>query len=219
LFNNTQDAGDPRFRPLYAFIEGGSSRVTHAELESYYHKVDERAGSAATATGLRGLLRTYEQSSQHKAIDLLISLHGSDGALWFFDGAKRVQDLATEIVSDRAQGCNNDANCIATRKKKLRFVYSMACYGKTHVGPWIAAGFRVAAGPKQVSADSAASFPTFLRAWRSGYSFKEAVDRANSADSRRLWDNWAKLNPDWREANSVREYAGDSNATFIWSKR
>lgn len=145
------------------------------------------------------------------ATDVVISLHGKPDRLCFVGSSEcqRVEEIADQIADARTQQCRKngqrDFGCERDAQRKLRVVYSAACYGASHIKFWTGhAGFAAAAGAEGVHTDSAASFPTFLTTWRGGYTLTETVARANQADKRRLYDTWARQNPDWRDANSNR---------------
>ncbi len=224
FLNNTVKYGDDSYRLLYKFLETSGKGVVVGELGPHYREIVDLSGSNATSSQLRAKLRELQADPSVQAIDLIISLHGSPATLWFEDGEKNVASLGQDISLDRQSSCRikrgPNADCELARQRKLRAVYSAACYGKSHAVGWVAAGFAVAAGAYGVHTDSAASFPTFLSTWRSGYTFKESVERANQADGGRKYDNWAKSK--WPEADSRRSWFVASGFDFdglrIWTK-
>jgi hypothetical protein len=210
--NNVVSFGDRgAFAPLYQFLESSAPIVLRTELGLAYREVRELSGNSATVSQLVSTLGALQANAAIKAIDVVISLHGQPDRLCFVGSpaCQRVEEIADQIADARTQQCQKngqrDLACERDAQRKLRVVYSAACYGASHIKFWTGrAGFAAAAGAEGVHTDSAASFPTFLTTWRSGYSFSETVARANRADGRRLYDIWARQNPDWRDANSNR---------------
>jgi len=197
------------FELLYKFLERSGSTGVKGELGLHYRQFQELYRSDSSSENFRGVLSALLADDSVKAIDVVISFHGSDGNLWFYGGKTNMGELARDIRARWTASCRRngvlDADCVMRRQRKLRIVYSAACYGASHASAWIDAGFAAAAGAVGVHTDSAASFPTFLNSWRSGLSFADAVDRANRADLTHAYDTWAKLNPTWRDANSTRQ--------------
>ena len=93
---------------------------------------------------------------------------------------------------------------------KLRMLYSTACFGKSAIDGWRAAGFKVVSGGRKVYTDSASSQPKFLRAWKSGKTFRTSVDAANKAQKLDLWDKLVALskNYDKDDLDSYRTIKG-----------
>ena len=69
----------------------------------------------------------------------------------------------------------------ANLKKKLRVLYSTACFGQSHNLDFIQAGFRVVSGATEVNANAVIEYPVFMDAWRDGKTFKSAVYQAPNA--------------------------------------
>lgn len=224
FLNDVVTDGDADLKLVYQFLQDSGSRVTHGELASVYLTLTELSGSDLTPDNLRATLLDLEQNDSIEAIDLIISMHGDPDVLTFpTTGDAKVLDLGDLIASDRRDACmvgtTRNTQCELDMQSKLRIVYSAACYGRSHIAGWQAAGFAASAGAIGVHADSAASYPTFLNTWARGYTFAESVDRANSADSAGLYDLWAKLK--WPDANSHREYHAvpsvNASSLAIWT--
>jgi len=223
FLNNTAAAGDRNYQLLYQFLERSGKAVVSAELGPMYKNIIALEGANATSGNFKQRLAELENDPKVKAIDLVISLHGNPNNILFQDTEMPVSNLAADITNERVRTCRGDQACINQKKQKLRVVYSAACFGESHLDGWLAAGFDAAAGSHDVHTDSAASFPTFMNTWRSGYSFAESVNRANSADRQRKYDAWARsINRDWSSANSQKSVKGNSNVDpgrlMIWTK-
>ena len=98
-----------------------------------------------------------------------------------------------------------------TGEQKLRALFSTACYGKSAINGWLAAGFKVVSGSRAVYTDSAASHPKFLKSWKKGKSFKKSVKTANKGQHK--FDFWDKQTAKMKrmkglEIDSHREVKG-----------
>ncbi len=205
--NNVATHGASRYKPVYSFLEASGETVTVAELAPFYKQVHVLSGDQASELAFTNKLRDLQKDDSVGAIDVFLSLHGSPESLWFVQGERKVADLARQVILDRSLACRakgvTNVTCEQLRASKLRIVYSAACHARHHAVWWHAAGFAAAAGARAVHTDSAASYPTFLGAWKHGYDFAWSVNRANSADAGHRFDNWAR--PDFPEANSTRD--------------
>ena len=114
-----------------------------------------------------------------KAIDTFINLHGSPGSVLFREGAVKMSDIRATLAAVKGS------------KKKLRLLNSTACYGESHNGDWLGAGFKVASGAKRVNANGAHDFPTLLKAWGAGETYLQAQDKGNEAKWIKFYDGMA----------------------------
>jgi hypothetical protein len=88
--------------------------------------------------------------------------------LVFRDGATSISKISEQLQA-------------ANLKKKLRTLYSTACFGMTHTADFIQAGFRVVSGATDVNANAVIEYPVFMDAWRDEKTFKSAVYQAPNA--------------------------------------
>ena len=112
--------------------------------------------------------------------------------LWFKDGDKRVNRIADDLSQ-------------LGLKKKLRVLYSTACYGKTHNDSFLRGGFRVASGAVGVNANAAVEYPLFIANWLADKRFKSAIQATLPALTA-LQDRIARIK--FPETNSVKAIDG-----------
>jgi hypothetical protein len=214
--------GDPHFRLLYKFLAENGARAAKDKLSPLYDKVEVLDRGRGT------LQRFYETladlSRRYQAVDVIIHAHGARRQLWFEDCAVDVDELGYTaqhgtplrvIAGDDASRSwvLNLPAIPLTSRNHLRALYSTACYASTHFGGWDRMGFDIASGAIGVSADSIASFPTFLNYWAAGYNFGDAVDAANRSDPQRAYDQWARV-LGFSDVNSQRQTWGLRGTTI-----
>ena len=200
-------------KTLYQFIETATEGLTSTVLGGSYRKVTFVKGPAATLDGFVKALRTATGQAATKAVDVLFTTHGSSDRLHFYEGSYKEDKVLAALTTGLS----------ATARRKLRILFSTACFGKTHLDTWIAAGFNEASGSVGVYADSAVSYLPFLHAWAQELTFAAAVQAANDADPLNLADGAARLfylsnaNPDGAtRVNSDRVRSG-SGGTRIYT--
>lgn len=212
LSKNTFDLTKPvdaALSALYKAIEAGAELSPNVEIKNYYGAFKVVKNPNATLANLCAELGHL--TSTCDAIDLIFVTHGADQTV-VFDGPGGGATAAHAIADVRAA---IEAAIPASRRKRLRMVFSTACFGKTHLSAWIGAGFKVASGSRGIYADSAVSYGDFLRAWRDGRSFKSAIDVTNAKTAERaLWDGIAKAGYPGKVVDSWRDIAGDGKVTI-----
>lgn len=119
-----------------------------------------------------------------RAIDVVIYVHGKPRFLNVVNEGlgllqAQTRDVPVDSIVDRVR---------ALRPKKLRALYSDACYGSKHLEDWKRAGFRVAAGSRGVDTNHECDLILFLRAWTQGADFARAIDAANGCWMNRATD-------------------------------
>jgi hypothetical protein len=144
-------AGDTDY--LYRFIDEAGRGTAQATLFDDYAKIVKLYDANATSAKLINALRREGAKDTVKRIDLLVLLHGYPGRIGFSDGSKRSAVLKDEILA-------------LNIRVKLRLVYSTCCYGDSHSGDFIAAGFDAAIGSKKVNSASAVEFAPLLSLWQ-----------------------------------------------------
>src|SRR4051794_36934012 len=165
---------------LYEFIESSAQALTQTLLAGKYRKVTYLTGTSATLANFITALNTAA-GSNIEAVDVIFTTHGRTSEVVFADG-----EATTEQLKQALQTLS------PPKGKKLRAVFSTACYGESHLGAWIAGGFNEASGSEGIYADSAVSYAPFLSAWASEKTFAQAVAAANAADAFNVTDNVAK---------------------------
>ena len=121
-----------------------------------------------TSANFIDCIASLASDDQLQALDVFLHVHGLKGALVFKDGQKSISEISEKLRKARL-------------KKKLRVLYSTACFGQTHAPSFVKAGFRVASGANAVNANAFIEYPAFMDAWRDERTFKSAVYRAPKA--------------------------------------
>ncbi|MBI4404129.1 MAG: hypothetical protein HY537_08210 [Deltaproteobacteria bacterium] len=136
-----------------------------------------------------------------RAIDVFLHLHGRQGAITFHDGA-----VGTWYVREKLKN-------VPSVGKKLRALYSTACFGASQAQDWLDGGFKVVNGALKVNANGAYELPAFLKSWTEGESFGAAQDKGNQQSWRSFYDNIAqKLMSE--EVDSYKEVHGNASITI-----
>lgn len=187
---------------LYRFIDEAGRGTAQSTLFDDYERIVKLYDANATSAKLIDALRTEGSRNSIKRIDLLVLLHGCPGAIVFKDGTKR-----SSFLKDQIQALNIQS--------KLRLVYSTCCYGDSHSGDFIAAGFDSAIGSKKVNSASAVEFAPLLSLWQ--YDQKLCDCLAPSIPLVPASDTVTKLyaqlnNMDWKnDVDSTKVLRGNAN--------
>ncbi len=170
--------GSAREQVLYRPIEWGAERMVRRHLRQVYRTRLLLRGPHATMDGLVAALSAASAHPQVRAVDLVVNPHGTSRRLWFVDGPVDADEVAVAVV--RALTTH--------QRRRLRAVFSTACYGMWHTDAWMRAGFCVAVGSRQIYADGVTSLPRMLRGWAAGSTVRDAVGDANAGWARRRQD-------------------------------
>lgn len=135
-------------------------------------------GSEATVPGLVDALGSASAEPGVLAVDLVVNPHGTTRRLWFDDGPVEADDVCAAVCRQLD----------AAQRRRLRAVFSTACYGMSHNDAWLRAGFSVAVGARGIYADGLTSLPRMLTGWAGGQSAHDAVAAANAADPKHRQD-------------------------------
>lgn len=166
---------------LYRQEETQAIRKIHKYLGKSYRKIHLFSGTEATRANLLETIEKLENDSAVTTIDAVIYVHGHPGELGFVDtgfySTDRLRDDILKISSGKSPS-----------PKKLRALYSDACYGQSHIADWLKAGFQVASGAIGVDANRSMDLKKFMKSWRSGKSFADAIRAANSVGISDLMD-------------------------------
>lgn len=170
-----------KFKLNYQYEEGRAVRKIRRELGREYRKIRVLKNKEATHDGFLRALAEAEADPSVKAIDVIIYLHGQPGSIGFVDtGFYPMDRLRDEILSLPSSTGGSP--------RKLRALYSDACYGESHIDDWLRAGFQVASGSVGVDANWSMDLKKFMLAWRKGKSFGYGIARANTVWSTGLMD-------------------------------
>lgn len=191
-------------KQFYRLIETFASQQAGQYAERNYGTYVEIPGERATLQGVVDTLADLAHHSDIRAIDVLLEVHGGPGELFFRDGGK-TGDAVTKAFAGKPE-----------LKKKLRALYSGACYGASHVATWLAAGFRVASGARKVNTNGMYDFPAFLKSWTAGESFATAQEKGNAPYWLKYFDDLAekKFGIGKGEADSFKVVEGASAVTI-----
>src|SRR4051812_38539551 len=155
-----QHAGD--FAWLYNFAENAGRWQVESTLKDDYVDYVSLYDQSATKNNLVSTLKALGGKPTIKEIDLIVMLHGNTNRLVFHEGRVYMSELKSDI-----QGLN--------LAKKLRLVYSTACYGQTHINEFMGAGFSTAIGAKGINSSGATELPIFVRLWSYGIRADQAL--------------------------------------------
>ncbi len=168
----------PGERPLYRSIEWGAELTVRRHLRGLYRSRVALHGDGATLDALVEALAMATAEPGVKAVDLVVNPHGTTRRLVFVDGAVDADQVCRRLLQrlDRPQ------------QRRLRSVFSTACYGMSHTDAWLRSGFAVAVGSRGIYADGLSSLPRMLRQWSAGATVEQSVAAANATGQRRRQD-------------------------------
>ena len=155
---------------MYRAIEWGAQRMGRRYLARSYRTHTLISGPQATLDGLVQALDEATSQPDIAAVDLLVNPHGTSRKVWFDDGPTDCLAVCAEVRRRLDAG----------QRRRLRAVFSTACFGMSHNDAWLRSGFAVAVGSRGIYADGMTSLPRMLAAWASGASVLEAADAANA---------------------------------------
>ncbi len=177
VVSELQEHGPQNLRNLYAIIENLTSDSTRLILGDDYRRIHFLKRSQATVANFKNLIQTLSKDNTIKAIDLIFSLHGSDEKVAFHEGSLSMSSLVSQMT---AVSASMNAAQVATMKRKLRVVYNLSCFGRSHNDNFIAMGFDVSVGSRGINANSEVEYPSVLGAWQFGSQFSAAFALTNT---------------------------------------
>lgn len=189
-----------KFKLNYQYEEGRAIRKIKRDLGREYRRVNILKGKRATHVEFLRAIAESETNPAVKAIDVIIYLHGQPGVVGFVDtGFYPMDRLRDEILALPASAGGSP--------RKLRALYSDACYGQTHMDEWLRAGFQVASGSEGTDTNWSLDLKKFMRDWREGKTFGNGIASANTVWSTGLMD-WVA------HGNSHKVTAGEVGFTI-----
>lgn len=195
-------AGRPEFREVYRWLQSNGAALPRNTIGHLYGTVRTLTGANATTTRFVSTLREVTSMSSIKEVDVILHLHGGPNRLYFANGSIRTSTLRDRIAALGAE-------------KRLRALYSTACYGSTHADDFVSAGFTCASGAVAVNANSPIEFPVFLTMWASGFKFKDCINTAENHLGSIPFDVAARIAlGDGYTVNSDKRVHGNGNATI-----
>ncbi len=161
-----------KYVALYKYEEKRAAKKIRRDLRKHYRKIHLFEKGEATRENLLRAILEAENDPAVKATDVIIYVHGVPSMVGFVDGYYSSSLLAADIL--RLETAEGGA------PRKLRALYSDACYGETHNSDWLKAGFLAVSGSLGVDSNWSVDLRNFMRNWRRGGNFEEGVHRANS---------------------------------------
>lgn len=177
VVSELQTHGPQNLRGLYRTIEDLTAGSTSAVLGDDYSRIIQLRGANATVSQFVSQLQSLSKNPSIKAIDVIFSLHGADNKVYFREGSITMSNLASRIL---ATSTSMTAAQITTMKKKLRMVYNLSCFGKSHNNEFISMGFDVSVGSRGVNANSEAEYVPALSSWSFNWKFIDGFAATNN---------------------------------------
>lgn len=178
------DSGSaPELRGLYQTLERLTETTTQGILGSEYSAVHYLKNGRATPAAMGNLLRSLSRNANILAIDTILSVHGSPGVLHFADGAHNMAAVERAIVP---AGMSESER--STLKRKLRVMYNLSCYGRSHNRTFFDLGYDIVAGSNRINANSEVEFVPVLTNLRFGGKFVDGFAPSNTAPALTLAD-------------------------------
>lgn len=177
VVSELQTHGPQSLRPLYRVIENLTEDSTDALLGDDYRRIHYLKRSQATARNFRNLLQTLSKDPSIQAIDVILSLHGSNNAVAFFEGSV---DMGTLLRQMTMVTPTMNSTQISTMKRKLRLMYNLSCFGRSHNMEFVAMGFDVSVGSRGINANSEFEFPSVLGSWQFRWQLNDAFNLTNN---------------------------------------
>lgn len=185
-------------KALYRHEETRALKKILRTLGGSYGKMQIFSDKEATRVNLLSGIEKFENDATVRAIDVIIYIHGEGETLGFVDTPDYYPSakLKDDILALR--------NINGESPKKLRVLYSDACYGALHMKDWVGAGFHVATGSAGVDSNWSMDLKKFMKGWRRRETFARSIRRANHVLLSPLMDLFTK------DGDSYKYMLGDS---------
>ncbi len=177
VVSELQTHGSRSMRGLYDVLERLTVTQTGIILRDDYKQVVYLKGQNARADMLKNVLLELASRPSVRAIDMVIALHGSNGALYFREGRVDASVLAARIMASTNA---TQRAAAATLHRKLRMVYNTSCFGRSHNQAFIDMGFDVSVGSNGINANAEFEFGPSLTAWSFGWKWVDAFGVSNN---------------------------------------
>ncbi len=211
VLSEVDSSGIPELAPLYRVMEDLTRHSVHAILGDKYREIITLEDNLATPEKLKEVLFNVARKTEVRAIDMIISVHGSPTKLMFSNGKIKKTDLRDFILKT-----DNKKDQVAKifLKKKLRALYNLACYGGENIEILKDLGFAVVNGARGVNANSEVEFLPALTAWANGVGFRDAFALSNNPIALQVVDGpirevGRRMNNALAETNSEKIFYGD----------
>jgi hypothetical protein len=177
LGDNGSNGGN--YQRLYEWLDRYAVGVANLLMRPLYRVVESLTKDQVTLDAFLDRVVSLAGDPETEALDVFLVMHGLPGKLYFDDMAITTVDLGERLKAAELAG-------------RLRLLYSTACYGASHAGDFIDAGFRTASGALAVCANGPYDFPTQLLKWGTDQTYKSTVKAGNNPVFRVIHDNAAK---------------------------
>jgi len=167
------------YQRLYEWLDRYAVLVANLLMRPVYRAVESLTSDQVTLDAFLDRVISLARDPETKALDVFLVMHGSPGRLYFDDVSVKTADLGEQLKG-------------ADLASRLRLLYSTACYGASHAGDLVEAGFRTAAGALAVCANGPYDFPTQLLKWGTNQTYWSTVKAGNNPVFRVIHDNAAK---------------------------
>jgi hypothetical protein len=177
LEDNGSNGGN--YQSLYEWLDRYAVLVANLLMRPVYRVVESLTKDQVTLGAFLDRVVSLAGDPETEALDVFLVVHGSPGRVYFDDMSITTADLREQLKA-------------ADLADRLRLLYSTACYGASHAGDFIEAGFRTASGAVAVCANGPYDFPTQLIKWGTVHTYKSTVKAGNNPVFRVIHDNAAK---------------------------
>lgn len=171
---------DQKWKDLYSFLDTSGIALADTLLAGKYGLYEKLEKTQATKSEFIKKISSFDADPKIEAIDVILHLHGTKGKLVFAGDTISTADLKKELKSQKIN-------------KKLRLLYSTACYGESHANDFVDAGFKAASGAVGVNTNSPYEYPIVLTMWANGSKFREAIAVGENPYIRAATDGAASL--------------------------
>lgn len=168
--------GAPELASIYLPLEvltwkiPSQSIVINNLYQNMFYLRNERARVQEINQKLIELIRNKSVD----VIDMIVAVHGSPGALSFYDQTIKVKDWTAQFKDQLERELGS------TDSSKLGFLYNLSCYGSTHIDAFLAMGFETVVGSRKVNANAEMEYPWVLQSLALGNSVASAFYVPNS---------------------------------------
>ena len=209
VVSELQTHGSQDLRGLYSATENLTQLTTQAILGDDYRSVYLLKGVFATLPAFKSRIQNLSKDPTVKAIDVIFSLHGSPNTVYFREGAVSMLQFLNTMISPSP---SMTAAQIVTMKRKLRMMYNLSCFGKTHNNEFRGMGFDVSVGSIGINANAEAEYPSVLTQWSFNWKFIDTFNATNNSVALAIADG--PVNIAGMPANSKKVFSGNTNLTI-----
>ncbi len=165
----------PELQPLYAAIETLTRTSLDVVIRGDYRQVVYLKNREATAERYAAVLQELAEQSGTHAIDTVMSVHGSSGRLHFDDRSVSMTTLERLVLPADMSAAKQ-----ATLRRKLRMMYNLSCFGRSHNAGFRSMGYDIVAGSNGVNANAGVEFLPTMTNWKLGGRFTDGFAPTNN---------------------------------------